>query len=631
MSVLGRVLGCGVLVVGVAGRGIAQADGSQAGKPTVVRAVPARPQAGIDKKVPVLGRRISLADFEGMRPKEELRGELTEIGDFVQSSPIDGNAATQKTVAWVGRTSSALYVVFACYDTHPALIRSHMARRENILTDDTVSVLVDPFQDRRRGILFQVNPVGVQADAAYSESGGTDYSYDQVWDSEGRTTAQGWMALFAIPFKSLRFRPGGEDWGVVLTRSLPRNSETDNWPHISTNVTGTLAQEGTLRGIEGVTGSHNLQINPYVLGQNEKTLLDLDPLDPSFSSRHFEGTAGGEVKAVVKDEIVFDVTVNPDFSDIESDQPQFTVNQRYPVYFPELRPFFLENANYFATPITLLYTRTIVRPEFGARVTGKVGGTNVGLLLSDDREPGETVAPGDPEYGKKALVAVGRVTQDIGKGSSVGVMYTDEEFGGGWNRIGGVDYTARITEHWTSMGQIVESSTKPSSAVSGGAGGGRSGGAERACAEPVRRVSGHQRGVCDDGGFFAVVEYPQRPSACELPVVSEEERGAELWAGDEPADCVRPPGPAGVSLLDVRPVLGAAAEYGGGADLWAELGFGGAAGGVCAGGEQELYGELWRAGGAERAVFAAEREPAGDRRRECELQPGGGGRAFADA
>jgi hypothetical protein len=466
MWALGRVVMVWVGLSGMVGLGVAQTDGSQAGRPTVVSAAPPKVQVGTDKKVPVLGRRISLADFEGMQPKEELRAQLTEIADFVQSSPIDGNAATQKTVAWVGRTASTLYVVFACYDRSPGLIRSHMARRENILTDDTVSVLVDPFQDRRRGTLFQVNPMGVQADAAYSESAGTDYSYDQVWDSEGRVTAQGWMALIAIPFKSLRFRPGGEDWGVVLTRNLPRNSETDNWPHISTNVTGTLPQEGTLRGIEGVTGSHNIQINPYVLGQNEKTLLDLDPLHPYFSSRSFEGTAGGEVKAVVRDAIVFDVTVNPDFSDIESDQPQFTVDQRYPVYFPELRPFFLENANYFATPITLLYTRTIVRPEFGARVTGKVGKTNVGLLLTDDRRPGETVAPGDPEYGKKSLVAVGRVTQDIGKGSSVGVMYTDEEFGEGWNRIGGVDYTARITEHWSSTGQIVESSTKQSRADS---------------------------------------------------------------------------------------------------------------------------------------------------------------------
>ena len=143
---------------------------------------------------------------------------------------------------------------------------------------------------------------------------------------------------------------------------------------------------------------------------------------------------------------MIDATVNPDFSDVESDQPQFTVNQRFPVYFPELRPFFLENANYFATPINLIYTRNIVHPEYGIRVTGKIDHTNLGLFATDDRQPGQAVAPGDPLYRKHATVAVGRVSEDFGKGSSLGAIYTDEEFGQGWNRIGGVDFTARIRQ-----------------------------------------------------------------------------------------------------------------------------------------------------------------------------------------
>jgi len=197
-----------------------------------------------------------------------------------------------------------------------------------------------------------------------------------------------------------------------------------------------------------------------VLGQNERTLENIDPLNPYFSSRHEEGTAGGEVKAILKDRIVFDGTINPDFSTVESDQPQFTVNQRYPVYFPELRPFFLENANYFATPINLVYTRNIVHPEYGGRVTGKIHHTNIGLFIIDDREPGQTVAPGDPLYNKRATIAVGRVSQDLGKGSSIGAIYTDYEFGQGWNRIGGVDFTWRMNNKWLAMGQMVESSTK---------------------------------------------------------------------------------------------------------------------------------------------------------------------------
>jgi hypothetical protein len=415
--------------------------------------------AVMDAHLPLIEQPLRLSDFNGMAPRADLKDKLTEITGFIQNSPHDGDPPTEATEVWMGYTKSSLYFVFICHDHHPNEIRGHLARRENILNDDNVSVLLDPFQDRRKGILFTVNPAGVQADAAWTEGNGSDYSYDQVWDSDGRITQDGWMALIAIPFRSLRFPSGHSDWGVVFQRNYPRNSESDFWPRISANVSGTLSQEAILRGIAGVTGSRNAQINPYTLGQNERTLNSFDPLDPYFSSRHLEATAGGEAKAILKDSIVFDATVNPDFSDIESDQPQFTVNQRYPVYFPELRPFFLENANFFLTPIQLVYTRNIIHPEFGGRVTGKIKHTNLGLFSIDDREPGMTVAPGDPLYRKRAIFAVGRVSEDLGKGSSVGAIYTDEEFGQGWNRIGGVDFTARINNKWTSDGQWVESST----------------------------------------------------------------------------------------------------------------------------------------------------------------------------
>ena len=451
-----RALGVALCLAAIAW----QSSAAQANKPAVAPAEAAKPQPAAGLKVPLLAEGLRLSDFAGMEPRPELKDKLLKIAGFVQNSPRDGQPATEATEVWLGYTKSTFYVVFVCHDRHPGEIRGHLARRENILTDDNVSVLFDPFQDHRKGVLFTVNPVGVQADAAWSETAGQDYSYDQVWDSEGQVTDKGWMALMAIPFRSVRFRPNGADWGVVFGRNFPRNSETDNWPHISANITGVLSQEATLHGIQGVTGSHNVQINPYVLGQNERTLETVDPLNPYFSSRHLEGTAGGEVKAILKDSIIFDATINPDFSDVESDQPQFTVNQRYPVYFPELRPFFLENANYFVTPITLVYTRNIVHPEYGGRVTGKMHHTNMGLFAIDDREPGQTVAPGDALYNKRATIAVGRVSQDLGKGSSIGAIYTDEEFGQGWNRIGGVDFTWRVNSKWTAMGQMVESSTK---------------------------------------------------------------------------------------------------------------------------------------------------------------------------
>jgi len=412
-----------------------------------------------ESNIPLIDRALHLSDFPNMAPRDDLRAKLASVTDFIQGFPEDGAAATEKTEVWMAHTRSTLYFVFICHDDHPNEIRDHLARRENISFDDTVSVLLDPFRDRRMGVYFSVNPTGVQADASWSESSYPKYSYDTVWDSEGRTTKDGWMALVAIPFRSIRFSRGTSDWGVVFTRNLPRNSERDYWPRVAANINGTLSQEGTLHGIEGVSGSHNLQFTPYSLAQNERRLNVDDALNPFFSSRHFEGTAGGEAKLIVKDSFVLDTTFNPDFSDVESDQPQFTVNQRYSIFFPELRQFFLENSEYFSTPINLVYTRSVAHPLWGVRLTGKSADTNVGIFATDDRRPGDAVATTDPLYHKRTTVAVGRVSQDLGTGSNVGVIYTDREFGESWNRIGGADFTARMDEHWTAKGQLVASST----------------------------------------------------------------------------------------------------------------------------------------------------------------------------
>ena len=166
----------------------------QQAKPSVVPETPPRPQPIANTKVPLIDRPLTLADFAGMEPRPELKDKLTHLTNFIQNQPTNGAPATENTEVWMAHTKSALYIVFICFDRHPELIRWHLARRENILKDDYVSVILDPFQDRQRGVEFQVNPAGVQADAAWTETGnGPDYSYDQVWDSDARITVRaGW-------------------------------------------------------------------------------------------------------------------------------------------------------------------------------------------------------------------------------------------------------------------------------------------------------------------------------------------------------------------------------------------------------------------------------------------------------
>ncbi len=414
--------------------------------------------AGARLTVPTLDHELTLGDFAGMKPTPELAKRLAHVSDMVQNQPQDGKPSTERTEVWLARTSTTFFAVFVCFDHHLDTVRGHLARRENISSDDSVGLLLDTFQDRRRGILFQLNPAGVQADANWTENDDPDYSYDQVWNSSASRTPEGWIALMAIPFRSIRSRSTSPEWGVVLSRNLPRNSETDYWPSISQSVSGTLTQEGTLLGMEGAT-SHNIQINPYGLVHRIRELDLNDPSNPFFSDRKLQGTVGGDMKAVVKDSIVLDGTVNPDFSQIESDQPQFTINQRFAVFYPELRPFFLENSSYFDTSIQLLYTRTIEIPEFGARATGKVGHTNIGFLTIDDRAPGIFVAPDDPLHGRRALTTVMRVSEDLGKYSNVGVIYAQRTLANSSNRVGGVDFRYHIDQHWTLQGASVVSST----------------------------------------------------------------------------------------------------------------------------------------------------------------------------
>ena len=163
-------------------------SGAQNGKPTVVPSQPAKVQPPSDYKVPLIAEGLHLSEFTGMEPRADLKGKLTEITGFLQQVPNDGQPATEKTEVWLAHTKSALYFVFICHDHRASEIRGHLARRENVLNDDNVSVLLDPFQDRRRGVLFTVNPAGVQADAAWTDSNNPDYSYDQVWDSESRSS-----------------------------------------------------------------------------------------------------------------------------------------------------------------------------------------------------------------------------------------------------------------------------------------------------------------------------------------------------------------------------------------------------------------------------------------------------------
>jgi hypothetical protein len=428
-------------------------------------------------QIPHLTREPKLEDFAGMQPSPAVAGML-KVDQFWQHDPIDGQPVSQKTEAYLGYTDKNLYAIFLAFDNQVASLRNHMVRREQINDEDQVGVFLDTFYDHRHCVFFFLNPAGVQQEGTYFEGQqDIDLSWDTIWKSETRVVKEGWIGYISIPFKSLRFKStkSVQDWGILLERDIPHNNKEHSFsPRNSQNVQGLLTQEGTLSGFQNISPGRNFQFIPYVSGRTFRSVDARDPVNPSFEAKNFEAKAGLDAKAVIKDSFVLDATINPDFGQVESDEPQITVNQRFEVLFPEKRPFFQENSSYFATPINLVFTRRIADPLYGIRLTGKKGPWSVGTLFADDQSPGESVAPNDPLWGRQAYFGIARVSREIdSKGSNIGLLYTDRELNTDpnttcttdpcltrTNRVGGLDAHIKFNKNWQLDAQAVGSETR---------------------------------------------------------------------------------------------------------------------------------------------------------------------------
>jgi hypothetical protein len=380
----------------------------------------------------------------------------TVITDFRQNQPGDGLPVSLPTIARLSYDADNLYVIFECRDD-PSNVRAHLATRENIGSDDRVVLYLDTFRDRRRAYVFEVNPLGVQRDGILTEGQDTDYSYDSVWSSEGTLTKDGFVVLVTIPFRSLRFSSDDtQTWGIALGRYIQRNSEESYWPAITARVAGFVSQMGVMSGLRNMGTRYSAQVVPYGAVTASRYL---DPKTPAFV-RGDDGRGGFDAKLATRNGITVDFTVNPDFSQVESDKPQVTVNKRFEVIFPEKRPFFIENAGYFHTPEAFVFSRRIVDPQFGARLTGKSGKWAFGALVADDRVH-DTAVPADrPSSGSRAGNAIVRVQREVGSESLVGVLATDRELGSSFNRLFAVDTRLKLSPTWIFTGQAARSDTE---------------------------------------------------------------------------------------------------------------------------------------------------------------------------
>ncbi len=316
-------------------------------------------------------------------------------------------------------------------------MRGRLAPRERWNNDDLFEVMLDPFLDRRTGYAFTVNPYGVQIDWTIADD---DWSsaWDGVWDSATSRSADGFSVEIRIPFRTLRFSgAAAQDWGIGLGFFSGLKKQYDKWPAMSQNRGTMFAQLGTLRGLSGIRPSHNLDVIPTLMtgygGADSGGTFAWD--DPVLVRAREPGLVdlGLDVRYGITPSTNLNVTVNPDFSQVEADTDQLEYNLRFPVFLEEKRPFFLEGVSIFETPESMLYTRSIVDPIAGLKLSGREGAWSFGVFSAWDQLPlgSRVVEPTrlsgfEDLTGKDAVNTVGRVSLDLGGSSRIGLFAADK-------------------------------------------------------------------------------------------------------------------------------------------------------------------------------------------------------------
>jgi len=381
-----------------------------------------------------------------------------KITEFEQYEPVDGVPPTELTDMYVAYDSDHIYFAFYAYYSDPGIMRANRVDRDRASQDDLLTVYFDTFMDQQRCFDFDVNAYNVQGDGIINVAGRSsgrgagipfaDRSWDALFHSGTQIVEDGFTAEMAIPFKSLRYpqMPAGvpHRWGFQFVREIKeRDRENIVWAPMSRDVQSFMRQFGVLEGMTDLSTSRNLEFLPTFTGISFGA-LDTDSGEFPTSTQP-EG--GLSVKYGVTSNLTADFTVNPDFSQIESDLPQIEVNQRFPLFFSELRPFFVEGNEIFEIngPVTYIHTRTIVDPLLGAKLTGKVGKFTLGVLSANDEAPGNLEDETDPLFGKNAQTLIGRVKYDLYSESHIGAIFTNRSFLGSDSTLGGVDTSFRLS------------------------------------------------------------------------------------------------------------------------------------------------------------------------------------------
>lgn len=456
-----------------------------------------------EKLAPVKIPKIETALTIDGKPDEEMWKQAAVFKDFYQTSPGDNIAPSRPTEAFMMYDEKHLYIAFKCWDEKDK-IRASVAKRDEVTGEDNVRLWLDTYNDQRRAYVLAFNPFGIQQDGIYTEGQGADFSVDIVMESKGVIEEWGWSVEIKIPFKSLRYTAGkGKMWGFNAARNIDRfNDEFDQWLPDDRNISGFLVKHGKITGLDEIKTERTLEIVPSITvsetGSRKRTIPNsgfnnprgrFDPVfnpfgiqEPGkFTNDPAKQDIGVNIKYTITPNVTLDAAINPDYAEIEADAPVVTANQRFPIFFQEKRPFFLEGKEIFETALSPFYSRTIVDPDMAAKLTGKIGKVSFGFLAASDNAPGNysedertnlaicqelqltdpsRVCALDEFVDKNALFGVLRVKRDFGVNNNVGFFATARVFPQNRNFVGGFDGTFKLDPKTVMTFQVLGTHSK---------------------------------------------------------------------------------------------------------------------------------------------------------------------------
>ena len=434
-------LGCLLVLVACATAAAQPAPQTQAAAPLAI--------ARVKGKIVIDG---DLSD-EGWR-------DVIPITKWYETQPGDNVEPKARNVGYLAYDDRFLYAAFEFDDPNPSAIRAPYGDHDGINSfSDYGGLILDTRHDGRTGVLFLANARNLQYDSVMDDaSGNEDASPDFFWESKARITAHGWVLEMRVPFSSLRYHNiDPQTWGIMLYRNYPRDRHYQFFTApLPRGGNCLICRSNMLNGLEHLPSGGHIVAAPYVAAS--ESAVPRGDLGTPLVNAAAKPRAGFDLKWTPGADDAVDATVNPDFSQVESDTAQISANQRFALFFPEKRPFFLEGVELLSTPIQALYTRTITDPSFGARATGKHDGIAYTALVAQDDGGGSVILPGPngsslAPQDFKSVVAVVRARRDLGR-SFVGVLATDREAGdNGHNRVVGPDFQWRrggdvITGQW---------------------------------------------------------------------------------------------------------------------------------------------------------------------------------------